>query len=339
MKNLKTYIYKVLAPEDEGLRVDKWLTQFEELGSRSAIIRLIEQGHLLVDGKAVTKTSFPVEVGQELEVTVPAPERSLLTPNHSPLDIVYEDQDLIVINKPSGLVVHPSAGHLEDSVVQRLLSYCDLSPGSELERPGVVHRLDRDTSGLVVLAKNEKTHRELAAQFKAKSTHRIYEAIAYGAVVKESGTIKSYLNRHPVDRKRRASVRDINKKIFTEYMENFQKGKWAVTHYKLLGLDRSGQLSWLELKLETGRTHQIRVHLSEMGHPLVGDTLYGADKRWPRLKGKELRTQLEPLNRVLLHARELGFTHPSSKEPLHFAKPWPERELIVRETLFKGASD
>lgn len=334
MKTKKTLEFKVENLPEGECRIDKWLAQFEELGSRTYVIALLDQGLVSVQGQVVTKSSFKVTQGFEICVTIPEREPLDLVANSLPLDIVFEDSDLVVIDKPAGLVVHPSLGHNEDSLVHRLLGHCQLSSGSSQERPGVVHRLDKDTSGLIVLAKSDRAHRKLSEQFKMKSAFRIYEAICFGAWDKPYGVFKSYLNRHPVDRKKRASVRDINKKIITQLYADFERGKWAVTHYKVLQEHISGQISLVELKLETGRTHQIRVHLSEAGHPIVGDEVYGANSRVSRLKGADLRGYLSSVSRVLLHAKELGFTHPSTGEAVVFRRDWPKPILELRQDLF-----
>jgi 23S rRNA pseudouridine1911/1915/1917 synthase len=334
VKTKRILTYKVKDLQDSELRIDKWLSQFEELGSRTKVLELIDLGLIFCEGEKISKPSLKVTQGVAIEVHIPEEAILDLVANHLPLDIVFEDSDLIVIDKPAGLVVHPSLGHNEDSLVHRLLGHCQLSSGNSNERPGVVHRLDKDTSGLIVLAKSDVAHRHLAEQFKSKSAYRIYEAICHGKLSKPSGVIKSYLNRHPVDRKKRASVRDVNKQIIRNFYENFEKGKWAVTHYKVLKEHPSGELSCVELKLETGRTHQIRVHLSELGHPIVGDTLYGADKRVGRIKSRDLKSKLATTNRILLHARELGFIHPITKDPLIFRRDWPKELLKLRDELF-----
>lgn len=338
MNKLKTYLYKVECQEQESIRIDKWLAQFAEIGSRSFAIKLIDQGlvSLVPEGVAILKSSLIVKNGMQFQVQVPEEAKSELIPNHLALDIVYEDDQLIVINKPAGLVVHPSSGHREDSIVHRLLGYCSLAPVDVLERPGVVHRLDVETSGLIVLAKNINALRHLSDQFKNKTTHRIYEAIVFGRPIEELSPICSYLNRHPVDRKKRASVRDINKKIIRKYHEDFKAGKWAVTHFKILKSDTTNKISWLELKLETGRTHQIRVHLSELGYTLLGDLQYGADKKVNGLNSKSLKQKITPINRVMLHAKELGFIHPTTGKALLFFKEWPDFEKDWISKFFDG---
>lgn len=240
-----------------------------------------------------------------------------LAPFALSLDIVYEDSDLIVINKPSGLVVHPAAGHHNDTLVNALLHYTkDLARGLTSGRPGIVHRIDKETSGLLVVAKNDATLTGLAAQFKNKSVHRIYWAVVHGHLRNKSGTIKSYLRRHPTQRKKFAS----------EKLTPGQspKGKLAITHYEVQQLHPSG-FSLLHCTLETGRTHQIRVHLSEMGHPIVADPIYGLKNR--------AKAKSSP--HLMLHAAELGFIHPRLKKEMKFTTPWPaETEPFLAELQF-----
>jgi 23S rRNA pseudouridine1911/1915/1917 synthase len=302
----------------DSSRLDKWLMTLPllrtEAPTRAFIQDLIEQGHVLLNGK-LTKSSAMVRNGDRIEINIPPPRPTALLPFEFKLDIRFEDEDLLVINKPSGLVVHPAAGHEQDTLVNALLFHTqNLSMKNEL-RPGIVHRIDKETSGLIVVAKNDRTHESLAAQFKAKTTHRIYSAVAEGTAPKKSGTIKSYLARHPTDRKRFASLR-AGGKIVDAAAQAFEIGKWAVTHYEILQSKPPRHL--VRLRLETGRTHQIRVHLSEMGLPIVGDTLYGYSK-------KSLRDN--SLARFFLHATELGFTHPTTQESMLFKVPWPDVDL------------
>jgi 23S rRNA pseudouridine1911/1915/1917 synthase len=389
VKIKKTFCFEVtpqtlfsLTKELQPLRLDKWLAQFQELGSRTTALHLIENSFVKVNNETVVKSSFKVKEGMTVEVSLPEKAPLTLLPNQNPLDIVYEDESLIVINKPAGLVVHPSLGHLDDSLVHRLLGYCQLSsnplenlsknssenllpsspspaseettPDSDLNptdfRPGVVHRLDKDTSGLIVLAKTDHAHRFLAEQFKVKTAFRVYEAICYGQLRPHKGSIQSYLQRHPSHRKKRSSVRDLNQSIIRDFRPHFHKGKWAVTHFEVKNLDVTQSVSLVELKLETGRTHQIRVHLSELGYPIVGDSLYGDDQKRMRKLTSSLKTDLqkalgnkdyqdsddskESSSRVLLHAKELGFIHPTTLKLEVFRRDWPEPVLHLREQLF-----
>lgn len=229
---------------------------------------------------------------------------------------------MIVINKPAGLVVHPAAGHAHDTLVNALISHTDdLSMKFGEERPGIVHRLDKETSGIIVVAKNDKAHESLTAQFKERSTHRIYYAVCIGTSRNLNGTIRSFLARHPVDRKKYASVLGEDRRPLQDQDDPPDIGKWAVTHYDVLA--RKSGLSYLKLKLETGRTHQIRVHLSENGLPIAGDTLYGADKKIKSVEQRVIQEELRSLPRFLLHAAELGFTHPRTQERMLFKQEWP----------------
>ena len=272
----KTFI---IGEGEVGLRLDKWLTQIEQINSRSFAQDLITKNLVLVD-KLVVKSSAVLKLNQTIEIHFPEAKSVGLIPYDYKLDIVFEDKDLLIINKPSGLVVHPAAGHEQDTLVNALIHYTqELSMKNEL-RPGIVHRLDKETSGLLVVAKNDFAHENLANQFKNKTSHRIYYAVVEKEIKLPFGMIQSYLSRHPVDRKRHSSVR-VNKKIISKFDPDFLDGKWAVTHYKKLAVshaDRNLYLTYAKLKLETGRTHQIRVHLSENGNPLLGDIPTGPHK-------------------------------------------------------------
>lgn len=299
--------------DSEGIRLDKFLSSLEEINSRSLAQNLIEKGCVTVNGKKA-KASMAVSSGQKIEITLPELQPTELIPYDFKLDILFEDDDLIIVNKPAGLVVHPSAGHAQDTLVNALLAHTKNLSMKYEERPGIVHRIDKETSGLLVAAKNDFAHEALSAQFKNKTAHRIYYALVDKAILRPTGTCKSYLARHPVDRKRYASVRN-NNKIISEFIEGFENGKWAVTHFTKIV--QHGNMTYLRIKLETGRTHQIRVHLSELGHPLVGDLLYGYSAK----KAKELG-----LRRFYLHAAELGIEHPRTKEFLSFKAPWPQAD-------------
>jgi 23S rRNA pseudouridine1911/1915/1917 synthase len=285
--------------EQSRERLDKWLSALDFIPSRSRAAELIERGLVTMDG-ARLKASQKIPAGAAVRIEIPASEPMGLAAWDAPLEILFEDADVIVVNKPAGLVMHPAAGHAQDTLVNILLHHAgNLSMGFNEQRPGIVHRLDRDTSGVLVAAKNDAAHAHLANQFKARSTHRIYWALAHGRPQGLSGTIKSLLARHPSDRKRFAS--------------HPSKGKNAVTHFQVLKANKD--FSWLQLKLETGRTHQIRVHLSEKGLPILGDPIYGA-----RVKDKKLAF----VTRMALHACELAFDHPRTGERLMFKAEWPE---------------
>lgn len=302
--------YVITTENYEELRLDKWLTTQSNELSRSHIIQLIDQNHITVNGKPV-KSSYVIRMNDKIELILPETKPTALVPANIPLAIEYEDDDLLVINKPSGLVVHPSAGHEQDTLVNGLLYHVkNLSMKNE-ERPGIVHRIDKETSGLLVVAKNDKAHEKLSQQFKDKTTHRVYYAVVTGILKKERGTIQSYLIRNPSDRKKYCSMRE-NGRIMTEFTEVLEHAKWAVTHYEVV--KRLKHLTMVKLQLETGRTHQIRIHMSEAGHPIVGDVTYGYPSSLLKNKG---------LTRFYLHAAELGFTHPRTNEEMHFTAPWP----------------
>lgn len=298
-----------------GLRIDKALVACAEVATRSQASRLIALGRVKLDGKVV-KASHPAETGAIYELDIPVLEKSELTPYEFPLDIVFEDSQLIVVNKPSGLVVHPAHGHLSDTLVNALLHHTsDLSMGFNEQRPGLVHRIDKGTSGLLVIAKNDEAQRFLSLQFQRKTTHRLYWAITVGLPKPREGTIRSYLRRHPEDRKRVASAPEAAPGAS-------QEGKHAVTHYRVVREHPSG-LALVELRLETGRTHQIRVHLSETGTPIAGDETYGGVKRLKNVKSPKARELIMASGRFALHAAELGFVHPTSHERLSFKAGWP----------------
>lgn len=302
-----------------GNRIDKALGAHPEVGSRSKAEWLISENRVRLPSGPV-KSSYKVKSGDFFHVLLPeVASTAELKPFELPLDIVHEDKDLIVINKPAGLVMHPSAGHEDDTLVNALLAHTqDLSFKFGERRPGIVHRLDRDTSGLLVVAKNDQTHESLALQFRARSIHRIYQALTLGKSLNESGSFTSYLARHPTHRKKFASVRG-----------NFSDknppplGKFARTHYKVLQ-KVSPQVQFVQLKLDTGRTHQIRVHLSEFGSPIVGDELYGALKKLPNISNMDIRNILKQFPRFALHAAELGFQHPTTGQTLSFKVSWPD---------------
>lgn len=311
----------------QGLRLDKALALLPEVGTRSRASHLLESSAVLLNGK-IAKASASVKENDSIEITLPEPEPTELQPYDLELDVLFEDEDLIVINKPAGLVIHPAAGHAQDTLVNALLAHTDdLSMKFGEERPGIVHRLDKETSGVLVVAKNDKAHEALTAQFKERSTHRIYFAVCIGTARNFSGTFKSFLARHPTDRKRYASVLGDDRKPLQDKDDPPMTGKWAVTHYEVL--QRKSGLSYLKLKLETGRTHQIRVHLSEAGLPIAGDLLYGADKKIKNIEAKTVQEDMRNLPRFLLHAAELAFTHPRTQERMSFTQDWPEDVQVL----------
>lgn len=299
--------------EDVGTRLDKFLAGLEEISSRNYAKNLIEKKLVTINSK-IAKASATLSEGQTIEINLPELAPSKLEPFNFKLDIVFEDSDILVVNKPSGLVVHPAAGHQQDTLVNALLHYTqELSMKNET-RPGIIHRIDKETSGLLVVAKNDFAHERLAQQFKDKTTHRIYYALLEGNLLRINGYCKSYISRHHQDRKKFGSVKE-NNKIISDENKIVEIGKWAVTHYSKLA--QHTNMSYVRLKLETGRTHQIRVHMSELGFPLVGDTLYGYSKK----KKSEL-----DLSRFYLHAAELGFVHPRTGEEKLFKISWPTED-------------
>lgn len=271
-----------------GRRADVWLAEAVEGLTRSAAARLLEEGRVLSGGKPLSK-SFQLTGTETVEVTLPEPAPVELIPQDIPLDVVYEDSDVIVVNKPKGLVVHPAPGHPDGTLVNALLFHCgsSLSGVGGALRPGIVHRIDRDTSGLIIAAKNDLAHRGLAAQLQDHTLARVYECIVTGALREDSGTVDAPIGRHPADRKRMAVV---------------SGGRRAVTHWTVLA--RFPGFTHLRCHLETGRTHQIRVHMAYIGHPILGDTVYGARKPVPGLQGQ------------CLHAVGLQFLHPRTGEPI-----------------------
>lgn len=307
-KNLSLRLSFTIDENASGLRVDKALALHPQIESRSQSLKLIAAGRVLLNGQ-VPKPSHKTTAGERYDIELPPPQTEELIPYELPLTILFEDEDLIVIDKPSGLVVHPAAGHEQDTLVNALLAHNkSLSSGSHPFRPGIVHRIDKDTSGTLVIAKNDFSHRRLAEQFKNKTAHRIYLALCFGVPRNKSGRIESLIGRHPQNRKKFSSQKS---------------GRQAVTHFQV-EKTRGGALSLLRLRLETGRTHQIRVHLSELGHPIVGDPLYCPANKARTLKAKSVREQVTAIDRLCLHAAELGFEHPRSKEKIMFQTDWPE---------------
>ena len=295
-----------LTADREGERLDAFLARSVPDLTRSAAQRLLERGAVTLRGRAAKKND-KTRLGDSLTVCLPEPQPVDLVPQNIPLDVIYEDDDVIVVNKPVGLVVHPAPGHPDGTLVNALLYHCGTSLSGingEL-RPGIVHRIDRDTSGLIVAAKNDRAHLALAAQLQDHSLARVYEAVAVGGFREDSGTVDAPIGRHPVDRKKMAVDR--------------KNGREAVTHWSVLA--RYPGYTHVECRLETGRTHQIRVHLASIGHPLLGDTVYGSKKPWPGLAGQ------------CLHARKLRFIHPSTGAPLELECPLPDWFRDVLEKL------
>lgn len=315
-----------------GLRIDKALGSLAEVGSRSRAEWLIGEGRVRLGGQIV-KSSLKTRLGDEFSVLIPdLGDETVLKATPMELDILHEDGDLIVLNKPAGLVMHPAAGHSDDTLVNALLAHTqDLSFKFGEKRPGIVHRLDRDTSGVLVVAKNDLAHEKLSLQFRERSIHRIYRALVVGNLRSEKGAITSYLTRHPTHRKKFASVKG-------EFSDKNPPplGKWARTNFEVLQRV-SPLLHYVKLKLDTGRTHQIRVHLSEAGAPIVADELYGALKKIPGIPDVATREWLKSFPRFALHASELGFRHPTTGQPMTFKVPWPDDLRPLLEA--KGIKD
>ena len=284
--------------------------------SRARIQKLIEGGAVLVAGEPRGR-SFKVMAGQTIVITLPEPEPVEVLPEPMNLAVLYEDSDLIVVNKAAGLVVHPGAGHFSGTLVHGLLAHCqDLSGiGGEI-RPGIVHRLDRDTSGCIVVAKNDKAHEGLATQFAERSVHKHYEAFVVGEPNPARGVIDTMFGRHPTDRKR--------------FSSKVKRGKRALTSYAVV--KSGGGLSRVAVELGTGRTHQIRVHLADRGYPVVGDVMYGG-QRWGSIRDKELRALAQGMNRHALHAARLEFAHPVSGAPMKMVSPLPPELLALEQKL------
>ena len=290
---------------DKGKRIDAFVAERSEL-TRSAAARLIEEGSILVDGKAVAK-NYKMRGGETVSVSMPEPDISEAKAEDIPLDVVYEDSDIIVVNKPKGMVVHPAPGNPDGTLVNALLYHCrdSLSGIGGVVRPGIVHRIDKDTSGLLVVAKNDASHQFLADEIKEHKVSRIYYAIAKGNLREDSGTVDAPIGRHPVDRKKMAVIRS-----------DTARSRHAVTHWQVV--ERFYGFTLVRCELETGRTHQIRVHMSSIGHPLLGDEVYGGGSTAFEKKHKSL------VSGQCLFAGELHLTHPRTGESLVLHADLPE---------------
>lgn len=306
-----------VSPEDAGQRLDLFLTLKHPSLTRSQIQRLIEEGLVKVNDKQA-KASHKIREAEEIDISIPEPDAIEALPEPIPLEILYEDSEVVVINKPAKLVVHPAAGNYTGTLVNALLYHCkDLSGIGGKLRPGIVHRLDKDTTGVLIAAKSDKAHQSLSAQFKKHSVKRKYIALVHGVIKGDKRKIEAEIGRHQSDRKK-MSVKT-------------RRGKTAVTHFKVLS--RFDQFTLLELTLETGRTHQIRVHLSSINHPVVGDQIYGGKERIIGVKDPKLRKVIKKLGRQALHATILGFIHPESNKYMEFTAPIPEDFQIVLDAL------
>lgn len=294
--------------ENAGIRIDKYLSDNMEDISRSYLQKLLKEKSITVNEKEI-KANYKVQEGDVVSVSVPEPGEPDILPEEIPLDILYEDDSLMVVNKPKDMVVHPSAGHLSGTLVNAVLFHCkgNLSGINGIMRPGIVHRIDKDTTGALLICKTDTCHRILAEQLKVHSITRKYRAVVQGNLKDDEGTIEGPVGRHPADRKKMAI--------------NYKNGKEAVTHYRVL--ERFGNATYIECQLETGRTHQIRVHMASIGHPLLGDTTYGSSKNPYHLQGQAL------------HAMVIGFLHPVTNTYMEFTAPLPEYFLKLLEKLRK----
>ena len=300
-------IRHILVEDTDGIRIDRYLSEYYTDFSRSYLQKLLKDGGVLVDGKIV-KSNYKVSSGERILMEIPEAVEPKILPEEIALDILYEDADIILVNKPKGMVVHPAAGHDSGTLVNALLAHCgDLSGINGVLRPGIVHRIDRDTTGVLVACKNDTAHNAIAEQLKVHSITRVYFAIVHGRISEDEGTIDAPIGRHPTDRKKMS----INEK----------NGKPAVTHYHVL--QRSERFTCLECRLETGRTLQIRVHMASAGHPLLGDSVYGpAHCPYPGLQGQTL------------HAGILGLIHPRTGEYLEVQAPLPQYFMELLQKLF-----
>ena len=295
------------ATENEaGVRIDRCLSdKYEEL-SRSYLQKIIKDGNVLVNGEP-KKSSYRLEDGDEVTADLPELKSPDIEPENIPLDILYEDEDILIVNKPKGMVVHPSPGHPDHTLVNAILYHCGehLSGINGVIRPGIVHRIDMNTTGSLLICKNDHAHQILAEQLKEHSITRRYHAIVHGSLKADTGTVNASIGRHPTDRKK-MSTKALN-------------GRHAVTHYRVL--ERLGNYTYIECELETGRTHQIRVHMASIGHPILGDDVYGPAKCPFHLEGQTL------------HAKILGITHPATGEYMEFDAPLPEYFMKLLSTL------
>lgn len=289
---------------DINKRLDLFLSEKFEHMSRSYVQGLIENESVKVNNK-VKKSNYKLKFGDEISIEVPTPVELQVEGENIPIDTIYEDSDVIVVNKPQDMVVHPAPGNYTGTLVNALLYHCkDLSGINGVIRPGIVHRIDKDTTGILVVAKNDNAHNKLAEQLKNHSMTRTYYALVEGNVKQDEGIVNAPIGRHPVDRIKMAVVKD---------------GREAVTHYRVI--ERFGDYTLVKCNLETGRTHQIRAHMAHIGHPLVGDNVYGYKKQKFNLKGQ------------VLHAKELGFIHPTSGEYIHFDSELPKYFIELLEKL------
>jgi len=321
----KKYNFTV-SEEQTSKRVDQFIVEELPSFSRTKIAKLVKEGALLINGQAIKDNAKKVMFGDQVELEVPEAVATDIKPQKIPLDIVYEDKDLLVINKPIGMVVHPGAGNPDGTLVNALLHYCkgNLSGINGELRPGIVHRIDKDTSGLLVVAKNDIAHNALAKQFEEHSIQRTYLAFVWGMMKPIHGRIETFIGRSKYNRQKMSA--------------EVASGKDAITNYKTLEIFKGNtipDISLIECKLETGRTHQIRVHLSHKKNPILGDQMYGSKMRKIRNIDPELQTIIENINFQALHAQSLGFIHPTSGKELFFTTELPQVLLNLKKMLKK----
>ena len=319
---MKKIINLIVRPEENSLRVDIFINKRENSLSRTRIKNLILKEKLKLNNKIIISPSKKISSGDKIDLEIPKPKEASLKPYDFKLDIIYEDKDLLVINKPAGIIMHPGAGNYNNTIVNALMNYCgnNLSTIGDEYRPGIIHRIDKDTSGLVVIAKNNLTHENLSIQFNKHTITRVYQLLVWGKLRPQSGRINTLITRSSKNR---------------QLMEvGISKGKKAITNYKTLEAfenDKTPTLSLIECKLETGRTHQIRVHMSHKGNNILGDKKY--KKKFKKLKNidKKLENLICKLDRQFLHAKTLGFKHPTTEEELEFTSILPqELENILK---------
>ena len=314
-----TEIRFMVNKDQEGQRLDVFLTQIDASLSRSQVKRAVEEGDVLVNG-IIPKVSQRLKEGDIINYNIKPAKEAIASAQDIPLDIVYEDEAIIVVNKPAGMVVHPAPGNPENTLVNALLFHChDLSGIGGVVRPGIVHRLDKGTSGLIVAAKTDDAHRNLSAQFENHEVHKIYRVLVWGDMKGNQGEILLPVGRHATNRKKMST--------------KSKRGKSALTLWKVR--ERYGTATLLDVEIKTGRTHQIRVHLSDRGYPVIGDSVYGSSAKNRTISDPKLRARLKELNRQALHAAQLSFIHPLKNERVVFTAEMPE-DMATLCALFQG---